>query len=89
MKIEFDPQKDIANRKRHGLSLADAAELEWDAAQAAIDRRFPYDELRMMAVVPKGVRLYHVAYVERGAVLRIISLRLASRREVRGYAENC
>jgi uncharacterized DUF497 family protein len=30
MRIEFDPAKDVLNIKNHGLSLAVAAELEWD-----------------------------------------------------------
>ena len=30
MGIEFDPAKDVLNIKNHGLSLAVAAELEWD-----------------------------------------------------------
>jgi uncharacterized DUF497 family protein len=32
MKIEFHPAKDLLNRKRHGLPLALAAELEWKPA---------------------------------------------------------
>jgi uncharacterized DUF497 family protein len=30
MKIEFDLAKDGRNRKKHGLSLELAAELDWD-----------------------------------------------------------
>jgi len=32
MRIEFDPTKDASNRLKHGVSLAMAAELDWNAA---------------------------------------------------------
>jgi uncharacterized DUF497 family protein len=32
MDIEFDPVKDASNQAKHGVSLALAAELDWDAA---------------------------------------------------------
>lgn len=41
MDIEFDPKKDSSNRKKHGLSLAMAAQLDWDAALIWVDERHP------------------------------------------------
>jgi len=32
MRVEFDPTKDETNRAAHGVSLALAEELAWDAA---------------------------------------------------------
>jgi uncharacterized DUF497 family protein len=32
MQIEFDPAKDASNLDKHGLSLAMAAGLDWDAS---------------------------------------------------------
>ena len=49
--IDFDPAKDLANRAKHGLSLADAAELDWDAANIVPDTRFDYGELRSRPMV--------------------------------------
>jgi len=89
MQIEFDPAKDRANRAKHGLSLAEAAELDWEAAWVWVDGRYGYDEVRMIALAPKTNTLYYVAFVERGNVRRIISLRQATRREVQHYVENC
>lgn len=89
MGIEFDPAKDRANQLRHGVSLALAAELDWDAALVWIDDRFGYDELRMIALAPKTQTLYYVAFVDRGDYRRVISLRPATRREVKHYVENC
>jgi uncharacterized protein len=88
MRIEFDAAKDKANRATHGASLALAEELDWDAALVWVDDRFEYDELRMIALAPQSSTLYYVAFVERGSVRRVISLRPATRREVKHYVEN-
>lgn len=88
MRIEFDPAKDEANQAKHGVSLALAAELDWEAALVWFDARFDYDELRMIALAPKTEILYYVAFVDRGQARRIISLRRANRREVKHYVQN-
>lgn len=88
MRIEFDQAKDSANQARHGVSLAVAIELDWDAALAWVDHRFEYDEVRMIALAPKTATLYYVAFVDRGEARRIISLRRATRREVKHYVQS-
>jgi uncharacterized DUF497 family protein len=88
MRVEFDPAKDEANVAKHGVSLALAKKLDWDAALVWADDRFEYDEMRMIALAPETQTLYYVAFVERGGARRIISLRRATRREVKHYAEN-
>ena len=88
MRIEFDPAKDAANRAKHGVSLALAGELDWEAALVWIDERFEYSELRMIALAPKAEILYCVAFVDRGSARRIISLRRANRREVKHYVQS-
>lgn len=50
--------------------------------------RYSYDELRMIGLVPEGDTLYYAAFVDRGDVRRIISLRLAERREVKKYVDS-
>ncbi len=42
----------------------------------------------MIALAPKTNTLYYVAYIERGNRRRIISLRRATRREVKHYVES-
>ena len=88
MRIGFDAAKDRANRAAHGVSLALATELDWDAALVWVDERFGYDEVRMIALAPKTNTLYYVAFVDRGRVRRIISLRRANRLEVKHYAQS-
>jgi uncharacterized DUF497 family protein len=89
MNIEYDPDKDALNMLRHKLSLALAAELDWDMAFYVRDDRFHYDEIRLNAIVPLGDILYHVTFTERGEdTLRIISLRHADKKEISIYVQN-
>lgn len=88
MRIEFDPAKDVSNQAKHGVSLSLAIELDWEAALVWVDERFDYNETRMIALAPKTGILYYVAFVERGSVRRIISLRRSNRREVKYYVQN-
>lgn len=88
MRVEYDPVKSIANQAKHGVSLAVACELDWDAALVWIDDRFEYGEMRMIALAPKTSILYYVAFVDRGDARRIIGLRRANRREVKHYVES-
>ena len=88
MEIEYDPAKDRENLAKHGVSLGMAVELDWDAALVWVDDRFDYGELRMIALAPQTATLYYVAFVDRGSVSRIISIRQATRREVQHYVES-
>ena len=88
MRIEFDHVKDASNLEKHGLSLALAAELDWDESLVWVDERYEYGELRMIALAPDTGILYYVAFVDRGETRRIISLRRANRREVKHYVES-
>jgi len=88
MRIEFDLSKDAANQRKHGVSLSVASELDWEVALVWVDGRFEYNETRMIALAPKTGILYYVAFVDRGEVRRVISLRRANRREVKHYVEN-
>ena len=88
MHIEFDPAKDVANQRKHGVALSVAAQLDWEAALVWVDDRFEYGETRMIALAPETETLYYVAFIDRGEARRIISLRRANRREVKHYVES-
>ena len=93
LQIEFDPKKDAANLAKHGVSLALAVELDWDAALVWVDDRYEYDEMRMIALAPETNTLYYASFVDRVdaqgvEVRRIISLRQATRSEVKHYVES-
>jgi uncharacterized DUF497 family protein len=87
MEIEYDPNKNALNLKKHGIALSFAAFLDWDNALVWVDDRFHYDELRLVGLVPHENTLYTIAYAERGEIWRIISLRRAERREVEYYVD--
>ena len=88
MRFEFDPGKDRANRAKHGVSLILVVELDWESALVWVDGRFEYEETRMIALAPETEILYYVAFVDRGEVRRVISLRRANRREVKHYVQS-
>lgn len=85
MQIEFDPDKDQSNRRKHGLSLADAALIDFDTMQGFRDVRRAYGEDRFQGYGYIGSRLHVLAYTMRGDVLRAISLRKANPREAKRY----
>ncbi len=87
MTIAFDPLKDALNTVKHGISLAEAADIEWDAAIFWQDERHDYGEVRMCAIAYIGVRLHFIVYVDRDDVRRLISLRKANLKEIKRYAE--
>ena len=85
--ITFDPTKDALNVSKHGVSLRQAADLEWDSAVVWIDARRDYGEPRECGIGYIGLRLFYVVFVDRGSERRVISLRKANLREVKRYAE--
>jgi uncharacterized DUF497 family protein len=87
MEITYDPNKDTANQQKHGVSLAAAAQIEWDTALERLDDRNDYGEERYTTLGAIGNRLYCVVYVDREERRRIISLRKANKREVTKYVE--
>ena len=86
MNIVFDPEKDYANSQKHGISLADAALIEWDTAVTWQDVRKDYQEPRMIGLAYINDRLFCVVFVDRADNRRIISLRKANLREINHYA---
>lgn len=86
MKVIYDAAKDAINKEKHGVSLTEAAFIDWDGALIWQDTRHNYGETRMIALAPIRERLYCAVYVDREDDRRIISLRKANYREVIQYA---
>jgi len=86
MDIEYDPAKDILNRRKHGISLALAESFAWDIAQIEEDIRYDYDEQRFKATGLIGGIVHVVIYCDREGITRIISLRKADKKEAKHYA---
>ena len=87
MEIEFDAAKDATNLAKHGVSLVEAVNIEWDSLWAVEDHRKDYGETRLIGLAYIGLRLYCVVFTDRGETRRIISLRKANSREVERYAQ--
>jgi len=87
MKVTFDSEKDAVNRAKHGVSLDEAAEMEWGSALTWPDVRREYGEPRQCGIGYIGLCLYFVAFVDRAGTRRVISLRKANRKEVNRYAQ--
>jgi len=85
MRIAFDPSKDRVNRRKHGMSLKEAERLDWETAVIWEDDRFEYGELRMRGWGMIGADLFHVVFVDRDDVRRVISLRSAEKQEFKRY----
>jgi len=83
--VVFDPEKDRANRQKHGLSLARAEEMDFATAMIVIDDRFPYGEIRYRALGLIEGRLHMLVYTRRDGQRRAISLRKANRKERQRY----
>ena len=85
--FEWDEAKSEANLRERGFDFAYAAlifdgpTLEWD------DVRRDYGERRIQAIGQVDEDVLFVVYTWRGAVRRIISARLANRRERDAYRE--
>ncbi len=90
VQIKFDPAKDVINIRNHGLSLSVARDIEWDLLLSHADNtRHDYYEPRMIGFAPIGSVVYCVVFVEREVdLLRIISLRKATKAEVQSYVKN-
>ena len=84
MFYEWDEAKDEAHIVAGRLGFGAIEDFEWETA--SIERSDRYNETRWAATGYIGNRLYRVVYTRREDVVRIISLRRASRREVREYA---
>lgn len=83
--VTFDPRKDVSNVAKHRLSLAEAADFEFETAIFGIDTRFDYGEVRRIAIGMLRGRLHAIVFVEMLMGVRVISLRKANQREQRKY----
>ena len=87
MKFEWDEGKRKKNLAKHGLDFRDVPGLDWEAAVVLEDMRRDYGERRYWAFISKAERLHVVTFATRGANIRIINFRKASRREIRDHGQ--
>jgi hypothetical protein len=85
--FEWDEAKAAANLRKHAVSLEEASEV-FDDPQALDQPDARHAERFIITGMSSRARLLFVVYAERrGAIIRIISARRATRHERKRYAE--
>ena len=87
--FEWDEEKGRRNLRKHGVSFEEAATVFGDSLSLTIeDPGHSMEEERFITI---GLSLRHrilvVVHTDRGDSVRIISARVATRRERKGYEE--
>ena len=82
---EWDERKRQENEDKHKIDFTAIYEFEWDTA--VYNSNDAHGEERVVATSYVGTRLHTVVYTLREGKKRIISLRKASSREMREYAQ--
>jgi uncharacterized protein len=89
MEFEWDPRKDAANRRKHGIGFRDAATVFGDPLATTFpDTDHSISEHRFLTVgTSLSGRLLVVAHTESEDTIRLISARLVTAHERRFYEE--
>ncbi len=88
MEFEWDEAKDRANVAKHGVGFQTAKRIFESVVLTRPDSRRDYGEERHISVGQVGPAVLVVAHTRRGARLRLISARPASRKERKAYHEH-
>jgi len=84
MPFEWDLQKSIANKEKHGIDF-DTARILWsDDNRLEIHLSYPVEE-RWIIIGKIDNRLWTAVFTLRGSLIRIISVRRSRKREVEFY----
>ena len=88
MPIEFDPEKNASNVRKHGVSLAEGDGVPDDPFVFVIEDTDATGEQRFVGLGRNFVGQIRVAvYTYRGENVRFISVRKPSSKEVKAYEE--
>jgi uncharacterized protein len=85
MRITFDPVKNARNIEERGLPFDLVAQLDWETAVSAEDKRKEYGERRLRVLAFLGKRLHAAVITMRGDAVHVISFRKANEKEVKRY----
>lgn len=86
MIVDYDPDKDEANRIKHGVPLVFGVRIFSDPDLAIVPTiRIGDEEERFKAIGMVDGRLWTAIHVWRGEVIRLISVRRSNAREQRDY----
>ena len=85
MRFEWDEAKRRINIRRHGIDFVDATEVFDGVTLTIEDTRFDYGETRYVTVGLLRGRVVVIAHTEQDDVIRIISVRKATKNEEANY----
>ncbi|MCW5718917.1 MAG: BrnT family toxin [Bauldia sp.] len=81
MEYEWDPGKAGLNLRKHGIPFSAMSDFNWDTAVVVADQRREYGEARYLAIGFISLDLCSLAFTIRSGKVRVISLRIAGRKE--------
>jgi uncharacterized protein len=87
VEAEWDPKKAAANRRKHGVDFADAVTALHDEWALTVRDPHPGEERFVTLGMDAIGRVLVVIYTWRGERVRLISARLATRREREQHRE--
>lgn len=85
MRLEWDEAKREANLRKHGIDFIGAEEVFAGDTATLEDERLAYGEQRFVTFGFLEGRVVAVVHAERANVIRIISIRKATRREEKSF----
>ena len=85
VRFTWDDAKAAANLAKHGLGFELVERFDWETALIQADVRFSYPEPRLLALGAIEDQLLALVYTVEYRSTRLISLRKASKKEVRRY----
>ncbi len=88
MNFIWDENKRLSNIEKHGLDFQDVEQVFNSPLILFEDNRFDYGEQRMVAIGLLSVTVVVVVHVENDNTIRIISMRKASKPEIKTYYAN-
>ena len=86
MPFEWDDQKSLINREKHGIDFETAKSLWLDGRRVEIEIAFP-DEKRWALIARVEGKTWTAIYTVRGETIRLISVRRARTKEAKLYEE--
>jgi uncharacterized protein len=85
MEFEWDEDKRLANIKNHGIDFVDVSEVFDGDIFTVEDDRYSYGEQRFVTFGLLKDTVVAVVNTDRGGLIRIISVRKATKNEYRTY----
>lgn len=89
MNYEWDAAKNVVNQIKHGISFEEARQIFEGDVLTGVDSRRDYGETRYISIgAIEGLIVIAVVHTDRNGIVRIISARLANRRERQKYHDH-